>query len=189
MPPWSVQCEEVSGPRQGFGVRTPMKNGRLRGGFTLLELMIVVAIIIIIAAISLPGLLRARMTSYESLALASTKAIATAEQMFQSARVADDDRDGQGDFGTLAELANPPGGLSTVAPFIDSVLGTGRKGGYTFNVTVSLGSPGRPPAYTCVASPLTPGTSGTRCFFVDQSSVLRFTSDGSVPDSQSRPVN
>lgn len=73
-------------------------------GFTLIELMIVIAIIAIIAAIAIPGLLRARMASHEGNASASLRSLATAQASFQKANTVAQDEDGQGEFGLLNEL-------------------------------------------------------------------------------------
>jgi prepilin-type N-terminal cleavage/methylation domain-containing protein len=73
-------------------------------GFTLIELMIVIAIIAIIAAIAIPGLLRARMSANEGSASASLRSLASAEASFAKANSVDQDNDGQGEYGTLNEL-------------------------------------------------------------------------------------
>jgi prepilin-type N-terminal cleavage/methylation domain-containing protein len=159
-----------------------------RQGFTLVELMVVVAIIAIIAAIAIPNLVRSRMTANEAQALGSVHTISTAEAQFQAAGFVDADSDGRGDYGTLAQLANPDGAGAT-APFLDSVLGGGAKGGYTYAVTVTLGAGVVPPAYFCIASPTTAGQSGFRRFYVDESGVIRFTANGTVPTAASPPMD
>jgi prepilin-type N-terminal cleavage/methylation domain-containing protein len=105
-------------------------------GFTLIELMIVVAIIAIIAAIAIPGLLRARIASNETAAIGTLRTLSTSEAQFQSSAIVDVDTDGTGEFGFLQELAGtalyrtgPPAApaLSTqpASPaFITSVLGS-----------------------------------------------------------------
>ena len=108
-------------------------------GFTLIELMIVVAIIAIIAAIAIPNLLRSRMSANEAGAAGAMRTISTGEVGFQTAGFVDADSDGVGDYGTLAQLANPDGAGAT-PPFIDSVLGGGNKHGYVFTMAVTAGS-------------------------------------------------
>jgi prepilin-type N-terminal cleavage/methylation domain-containing protein len=120
-------------------------------GFTLIELMIVVAIIAIIAAIAIPGLLRARIASNETACIGTLRTLSTSEAQFQSAAIVDQDGDGTGEFGWLQELAgttgfrDDAGGLvatPTSPAFITSVLGTtaaanagiAGKSGYSFQV-------------------------------------------------------
>lgn len=154
-------------------------------GFTLIELMIVVAIIAIIAAIAVPNLMRSRMSANESSAAGAMRTIATGQVAYQTAGFSDADSDGVGDYGTLAQLAAPPTGQ----PFIDVALGTtGRKHGYTFTCTPVAGSATAPPTYTCTAIPQVIGRTGVKAYFVDESSVIRATSDGSTPNASSPPL-
>jgi prepilin-type N-terminal cleavage/methylation domain-containing protein len=76
-----------------------------RAGFTLIELMIVVAIIAIIASMAIPKLLSARLAANEAAAIATLRSISTAEATFRSTNAVDTDGDGAGEFGYLAELA------------------------------------------------------------------------------------
>src|SRR5689334_10897276 len=101
-------------------------------GFTLIELMIVVAIIAIIAAIAIPNLIRARMNANEGAAAANMRTISTSEAQFQTACYQDADKDGIGDYGSLAQLNNPDGTGNN--GYIDGVLALGAKQGYTYTV-------------------------------------------------------
>jgi len=165
-----------------------MKKFSSKQGFTLIELMIVVAIIAIIAAIAIPNLLRSRMSANEAAAAGAMRTISTSEVGYQTAAFTDTDGDGLGDYGTLAQLADPDGGGAT-PPYIDQVLGGGAKEGYTFTVAITMGTAAVAPAYTCTAVPQVPGRSGYRQYFVDESGVIRFTADGTAVDSTSNPLN
>jgi prepilin-type N-terminal cleavage/methylation domain-containing protein len=119
-------------------------------GFTLIELMIVASIIAIVAAIAIPGLLRARIASNETATIGTLRTLATSESQFQSAAVVDQDSDGTGEFGWLQELSGTMpyrvgGGVSAqpIRPgFITSVLGStanagggyATKSGYFFHI-------------------------------------------------------
>jgi prepilin-type N-terminal cleavage/methylation domain-containing protein len=80
-------------------------NNKNNAGFTLIELMIVVAIIAIIAAIALPKLMSARISANENAAVATLRSIAAAQQQFQASSSVDTDYDGGGEFGYFGEMA------------------------------------------------------------------------------------
>jgi type IV pilus assembly protein PilA len=144
-------------------------------GFSLIELLIVVAIILIIAAIAIPNLLRAKMQANEASAVASMRTINTSEIVFQSTY-------GVGFSTTLDQLGPQPGMVcdsstvptSTSACLLDSVLAFNpyAKSGYKFGYLGTAGS------YTLHGDPVTPGSTGQRGFFTDQSNVIRFKSPG-----------
>jgi len=154
-------------------------------GFTLLELAIVIAIMAVLMAITAPQILRARMQANESNAISALRTIATAQTLFQTARIVDDNGDGAGDYGTLAQLVNPGGGMG---PFIDTRLGSGASRGYLITVNVTLGNADTAAAFTANADPRVVGKTGVRRFFVDETSIIRYTSNGSAADAGSPPL-
>src|SRR3569832_1061902 len=105
---------------------------RKQKGFSLIELLIVVAIILIIAAIAIPNLLRSKMAANEASAVASVRTINTAQVTYASAYP------DAGFAGAIASLGGDPstcataaGATSTNACLIDNLLTTGTKSGYT----------------------------------------------------------
>ncbi|MDK1021396.1 MAG: type II secretion system protein [Candidatus Hydrogenedentes bacterium] len=135
-------------------------------GFTLIELMIVITIMSIIAAIALPSLLRTRMTANEGSAIGSMRTISSAQQQFQSAAIMPFPS-GMGQYAPdVATLA------AQVPPFIDPVLGGGNKQGFNFT-TVGGGVDGGP-SFVANGVPLAPGASGNRAFFADESGLITY---------------
>jgi type IV pilus assembly protein PilA len=139
-------------------------------GFSLIELLIVVAIILIIAAIAVPNLLRSRMAANEASAVGSLRTMNTACATYAVTY-------GIGYPAALSNLAPVTGGgapTSAAADLIDDVLSTSIKSGYSFALT------GTPPAagtviqtYTATAEPVSLSHTGNRYFFTDQSGVIR----------------
>jgi prepilin-type N-terminal cleavage/methylation domain-containing protein len=153
--------------------------GSKQKGFSLIELLIVVAIILIIAAIAIPNLLRSRMAANEASAVGSLRTINTAEVTYATTYQA------QG-FAVLANLGGPAGACatatgatSTTACLIDDVLATTAvKSGYTFATTVGGGTPAV--TYFSTALPQVVGQSGQRAFCSDQSGVIRANLSGTA---------
>ena len=130
-------------------------------GFSLIELLIVVAIILIIAAIAIPNLLRSKMAANEASAVGSLRTLNTACVTYSTT---------YGSYPAgLTNLGPATSATSTSADLIDSVLSSGTKSGYTF--TYAAGSNNL--SYTINADPVTRGTTGQRSFFTDQSGVIR----------------
>ena len=152
-------------------------------GFSLIELLVVVAIILIIAAIAVPNLLRARITANEASAVGSVRTINTAANSYSSTF-------GNGFPPSLAAMgtANPPGANSSCneGQFIDNVLTAGTKSGYSFtyvmanaNATIPAGcAAAGGSSYFIAAVPQAVGQTGQRSFCSDQSGVIRFDPAG-----------
>ncbi len=141
--------------------RTPEK------GFSLIELLIVVAIILIIAAIAIPSLIRSKMAANEASAVGSLRTMNTALESYDTTY-------GSTYPTTLANLAPAAIPSSTAADLLDAVLVTGTKSGYLFTYTPGpADSNGNISTYTINADPITRGTTGQRSFYTDASLIIR----------------
>jgi type IV pilus assembly protein PilA len=148
-----------------------MRRGK---GFSLIELLIVVAIILIIAAITAPYLLRAHIAATESAAASGIRIINTGEIAYSSAYPS------TGYSATLVALGpgsptdacpNPP--VEATACDIDGVLASGTRQGYVYTFTPDPSTPRL--SYEVSADPVTPGRSGVRSFCSLEDAIVRFT--------------
>lgn len=134
--------------------------------FTLIELMIVVATIAVVAAIAIPSLTRSRIAANEATTVNSLRTITTVNDQYKMR------------FGSyalsLAELE--------ATEYIDSLLASGTKSGYDFALAGGFDD------WTCLANPVTPGRTGDRFFYVDQTGVIRFA-EGGPANNASSPID
>jgi type IV pilus assembly protein PilA len=151
------------------------KMSKREKGFSLIELLIVVAIILIIAAIAIPNLLRARIAANEASAVGSVRTVVTSEVTYSSTW-------GTGFSTTLVRLggALPCTAAAATACLIDPVLGAGAKSGYNFAAPGGAVVNGITTTFAVGAVPQTIGTTGQRSFCSDESGVVRFDPTGAT---------
>jgi type IV pilus assembly protein PilA len=138
-------------------------------GFSLIELLIVVGVILIIAAISIPNLIRARMAANESSAVSSIRTLMTAEAAYNTAYPSV----GYADLSYLGG-AVPCSPSSTTACLIDSVLTLGTKSGYAFNAVGGTQASGVNTSFVVGAAPLSPDITGVRRFCGVNDNVIHY---------------
>ena len=150
--------------------------------FSLIELLIVVAIILIIAAIAIPSLLRSKIAANQASAIESLRVIGTSEVTYAATY-------GNGYSVTLTAMGPVTSGAlatSSAAGLIDDLLATGAKSGYKFIYSPTLlDSTGRYNGYTVLANPIVPGTTGQDFYYEDETHLIRMNATAQAGSTDS----
>jgi type IV pilus assembly protein PilA len=150
-------------------------------GISIVEVVVLVAILLVIAAIAIPNLLHSNLSSNESATVGSLRSLNSACASYAMLY--------GGYPRNLASLGPGNPAHSGAADLIDPVLASGTKSGYLFVYTAgAAGVSGNVLSYSITANPITPGSTGQRSFFTDQSGVVRANKAG-VADADSTPVS
>ena len=136
-------------------------------GFTLVEIMIVGAIIAIIASIAVPRLMRSKISGNEADAIGALRTLSSAQTTFQGMTATDINANGVGEYGSFSLLS------SAVPAFIDDSLGSGQKAGYIFLITTTGNPSSDEVMWEATAYAINKGRTGNRSFYIDESGVLR----------------
>ena len=147
-------------------------------GFSLIELLIVVSVILIIAAIAIPNFIKSKMRANEAAAVENMRTIGTANTVYLTTY----------GIGFSSDLTKLSGNLVIVdannAGLIDSVLASGAKSGYSYTYTPgAVDSSGHINGFDLTADPINYGATGERYFYVNQSGIIRFNSTATATAS------
>lgn len=151
----------------------PKKDGAMRKprGFSLIELLIVVAIILIIAAIAIPNLIKSRIQANEASAIASLRDINISEATYNATYPSTGYTCSLTYLGGTSATNDP-----TAAGILDPGLSTGIKSGYSFNLSNCTSAGGITVTYSTDGAPLVQGQTGIRFFCSDNSGRILFGS-------------
>lgn len=151
-------------------------------GFTLIELMIVVAVLVIIVSIAVPSLIRSKMAANEASAIGALRTLTSAEVNFQAVCAVDADSDGIGEYGSFSQL-------SAAGPaYIDDSLGSGAKAGYFFMITTSGVASLDEIMWDATAYPISKSRTANKTFYIDESGVLRGSDVGGALGDMGTPA-
>ena len=161
------------------GIKDTKRHHSMKG-FSLVELLIVVAIILIIAAIAIPNLMNSKRVANEASAVESLRTIDTGETTYAASCP---------DIGFSASLKELNTGALCIngKNIIDNILGgadPSSKAGYVFTYA-PIAAGGLNTAYTATGLPSTVGVTGQRGFYTDQTDVVRYSTDGTAPSAAS----
>ena len=151
-------------------------------GFTLIELMIVASIIVILAAVAIPSLIRSKMAANETNAIGALRTLTSAEINFQGICVIDADNDGTGEYGSFAQLSNAG------PAYVDDSLGSAQKAGYFFMITTIGVADSDEIVWEATAYPVSKSRTGNKTFYIDEGGVLRGKDIGGAVATMGTPA-
>ena len=157
-----------------------MNKRTKENAFSLMELLIVMAIILIVAAIAIPQLASSKKAANEASAVATMRVLNSASLAYSSTW-------STGFPVALANLGPSNPATAAAAGLIDSTVASGTKSGYVFTYVSSAPVNGKIASYSVTAAPTIPGVTGVRYFFSDWSCVIR-QNTGAAATAASTPL-